>query len=321
MNKLVGFFIRPLIYLLLLQPVIVLCRHGGHNAHHNHHHHFSRSLQTQGITSNASSPEFIVSQALIALAKINKLRLQHPSFNIYQFQNGSETASKGRSAPLLEYGDEISNGTDVKTRRQILTSNSTMNGKSLAAYTIPPELIEAARVLAEANTRVPEGNHTDVANAIKAKYGHKNLDTNRPEKLTQPEGLLSTFGNGHESNSTTVSKRDLGYWMVDMAQRGSAPYASSGYKVCCLKNLFNPKYSDMSQVWRNVKDYGAKGDGTSDDTAAINAAIQDGERCGETCGSSTRVPAVVYFPPGTYLVSSPIIQYYNTQLLGDVCYP
>lgn len=28
-------------------------------------------------------------------------------------------------------------------------------------------------------------------------------------------------------------------------------------------------------------------------------------------------PAVVYFAPGSYLVSSPIIQYYNTQLVND----
>lgn len=53
--------------------------------------------------------------------------------------------------------------------------------------------------------------------------------------------------------------------------------------------------------------------------AAINKAISDGDRCGADCGSSTIYPAVVFFPPGTYLVSSPIIQYYNTQFLGDVC--
>lgn len=52
--------------------------------------------------------------------------------------------------------------------------------------------------------------------------------------------------------------------------------------------------------------------------AAINLAISDGGRCGASCGSSTIYPAVVYFPPGDYLVSSPIIQYFNTQILGDV---
>lgn len=71
-------------------------------------------------------------------------------------------------------------------------------------------------------------------------------------------------------------------------------------------------------MFRNVKDYGAKGDGRTDDTAAINKAISDGGRCGSACGSSTVLPAVVYFPQGTYLVSSSVIQYYNTQFLGDV---
>ena len=59
------------------------------------------------------------------------------------------------------------------------------------------------------------------------------------------------------------------------------------------------------------------GDGTTDDTDAINSAISSGSRCGDGCNSSTVTPAIIYFPPGTYLVSSPIIQYYYTQFIGD----
>jgi len=55
----------------------------------------------------------------------------------------------------------------------------------------------------------------------------------------------------------------------------------------------------------------------TDDTAAINAAISSQPRCGQGCDSSTTQPALVYFPPGTYLVSSPIIAMYYTQLVGS----
>jgi hypothetical protein len=72
-------------------------------------------------------------------------------------------------------------------------------------------------------------------------------------------------------------------------------------------------------VFRNVKDYGAKGDGSTDDTAAINAAITaGGGRCGNGCDSSTNTPALVFFPPGTYLVSRPLQQYYYTHMVGDL---
>jgi hypothetical protein len=76
-------------------------------------------------------------------------------------------------------------------------------------------------------------------------------------------------------------------------------------------------------VFRNVKDFGAKGDGKTDDTEAINRAISDGGRCAPgTCGSSTTTPAIVYFPPGTYIVSAPIVDYYYTQIIGDaICLP
>ena len=46
--------------------------------------------------------------------------------------------------------------------------------------------------------------------------------------------------------------------------------------------------------------------------------MADQDRCGETCSSSTTRPAVVYFPAGTYLVSSSIVAYYNTQMIGNV---
>ena len=46
----------------------------------------------------------------------------------------------------------------------------------------------------------------------------------------------------------------------------------------------------------NVKDYGATGDGTTDDTTALQAAI-----------TAAGAVGVVYFPPGTYIVSSPLV--------------
>lgn len=57
----------------------------------------------------------------------------------------------------------------------------------------------------------------------------------------------------------------------------------------------------------------------TDDTNAINAAIRAGNRCGGKggCVGSTKTPAVVYFPAGTYIITSPIIDYYYTQIIGD----
>ncbi|KAE8399665.1 pectate lyase superfamily protein-domain-containing protein [Aspergillus pseudonomiae] len=107
----------------------------------------------------------------------------------------------------------------------------------------------------------------------------------------------------------TIHARDNGdnYWLSSLGSHGQSPFAQSGY-----------------QFFRNVKDFGAVGDGVTDDTAAINRAVtafsssdHTNSRCGKDCGSTSTGGAVVYFPAGTYVISTPIIQYYYTQFIGN----
>jgi hypothetical protein len=102
--------------------------------------------------------------------------------------------------------------------------------------------------------------------------------------------------------SSVDARAASSWWLANIQRQGTVAYSNNG---------------GAYKVFRNVKDYGATGDGSTDDTDAINRAIYDGNRCGKGCDSSTTTPALVYFPPGTYMVSTPIIAYYYSQLVGD----
>ncbi|KAJ5087004.1 Pectin lyase fold/virulence factor [Penicillium alfredii] len=115
--------------------------------------------------------------------------------------------------------------------------------------------------------------------------------------------LSSTTAETKQRIASVQAVADASYWLADITHQGIAAFNTnpSGYKV-----------------FRNVKDYGAKGDGVTDDTAAINAAMSDGGRFGPADRmTSTTTPAIVYFPSGTYLISSPIIDYYFAQIIGN----
>ncbi|KAF8184875.1 glycoside hydrolase family 55 protein [Mycena galopus ATCC 62051] len=119
--------------------------------------------------------------------------------------------------------------------------------------------------------------------------------------MAQTPGSLSFSLDSGLATSTDA------FWLEAINHQGKAAYnADASY-----------------QVFRNVKDFGAKGDGITDDTVAINNATSWGNRCGQGCNSSTQVlnsattPAIVYFPSGTYLVSKAIIGYYYTQFIGN----
>ncbi|KAK6075617.1 LysM domain-containing protein [Seiridium cupressi] len=108
-----------------------------------------------------------------------------------------------------------------------------------------------------------------------------------------------------DDSSSNAKRAGTDYWLAEITHSGLASMGQD----------------DSWLVYRDVTDSrfagGAKGDGVTDDTAAINAAIKYGGNCGDGCLSSSTKGALVYFPPGTYLISTPIEAYYYSQLVGN----
>jgi len=102
------------------------------------------------------------------------------------------------------------------------------------------------------------------------------------------------FGSGGESNSL------YGTSLVVPASAANIAYVPAG--VGAITTTVQTKLRESL----TVKDYGAVGDGTTDDTAAIQAAIT-------AAGAGGRV----YFPTGTYLLTSTINCLTNQQLIGN----
>ena len=117
-------------------------------------------------------------------------------------------------------------------------------------------------------------------------------------------------------SATDVTANDL-IQVVDVEDDGMAPSGTN--KKISAQTLGNylPVISTGSTTSRslkdrfadtvNVKDFGAKGDGITDDTASIQAAID----------SKYPKGGVVYIPSGKYKVSSTIVLPQNIYIVGD----
>ena len=90
-----------------------------------------------------------------------------------------------------------------------------------------------------------------------------------------------------------------------------------------LVALLSPTSSATCSTWydttahgstfRRVTEFGAKGDGTTDDTKAIQAAID--ARVGSV---NQKMPALVYLPAGRYLISNSLVMYFHSHLVGSL---
>jgi len=83
-----------------------------------------------------------------------------------------------------------------------------------------------------------------------------------------------------------------------------ATTSTNGFISSTDWNTFNNKQSSLK--WVNVLDYGATGNGTTNDTTSIQNAAN----------AISSTGGVLYFPPGNYLISSAISISNSTQILG-----
>jgi Pectate lyase superfamily protein/Major tropism determinant N-terminal domain len=93
---------------------------------------------------------------------------------------------------------------------------------------------------------------------------------------------------------------------------------AAGYQAVTGVDTFHPilrTLQDKLDDIVDVRDFGALGNGITDDTAAINRAIQN-IYLSTLNGVNPLVQRVIHFPAGNYLISSPILVPPNCTLIG-----
>ncbi len=213
-----------------------------------------------------------------------------------------------------------------------------LRGRAVSANEVKEaqKLVEAARKEnQESNARIlahPRVNHKDLEDKDEVQLGSIDKSVPEPTKddykpinetIREAAALVAEYearnglmeytwplsGNHSLSNSTLGRKRQAAatsYWYANISPKGKSPFHPKGAAYVVYKNA--------------ILDCGAKGDGVTDDTKAIQACIAAQDRCGGdslTCASTSVMPLVIYFPPGNYLVSSNIEIYFQTNLIGD----
>lgn len=230
----------PCIWLLSLLGFLVQGSQHGQHPHHELHHRHKRALLTPEAIGlgDVRAPDKVseaadtVERALQVLKVANKHRLENVQYNRYEFASVSEIRGSGLNSAPLKYSENM-----VKMLSNI--QSRAVGGASASpeqySYSIPQELRDAARVVAESTHLSPTGNHSAVAARMRTKYGTNVSDTLVPPQAVRDSGIYEFRPTEMDLmySATGLDKRaSSSWWMADMEQRGVSPYAPEGYKVC-----------------------------------------------------------------------------------------
>lgn len=247
------------LFLCLLAICVVVQGHASgqrhqHDHRHDHHRHWRRDGQPRAPSSSSSAvpststtsmslvdAQAVVNAALQAVAVMNQGRVDNPQRNKYQFGNASVTENHS-PAPLLPYTQ-----TTGEVVRRAGSGNTTSGNANTYAYTIPEQVAEAARLLAEASPQIPvPRNEEKIAQIVREKRKPVN-DTNMPKQVLRRSNGFGSYVSGDSnleshslpgSSQSELRKRsDEDFWLATITQTGESPFAPAGYKVSCAGTL------------------------------------------------------------------------------------
>lgn len=112
--------------------------------------------------------------------------------------------------------------------------------------------------------------------------------------IYEPDSTNAKYRFKIGDGSTLVNSLDFAYDIDSELSSTSTNPVQNKIISAAITNL----KSNINDIFVNVKDYGAVGDGITDDTAAIQTALNDNK--------------IVYAPEGVYLISSPLVIWKNS---------
>ena len=238
------------------------------------------------------------------------------------------------TSPIVGFGN-ISGGTGASATAEIyakktLTTDYTISGTSgSATITFTSALANGDKVLVKRVTDVTTAVNTfNAGSAITAVDLNKSFDQIRYRVEELPEITSTAVTNGDKGDISVSGST----WTIDNSAITTAKILDSQVTSAKIANdtIVNADVNSSAAILASklsftqsatggtartiltklnelisVKDFGAVGDGSTDDTTAIKNAIEAGDGVN-----------IVYFPAGTYIVKEPIIIPSNSYIKG-----
>ncbi len=212
-------------------------------------------------------------------------------------QTGNYTVDKANNRIVFDVAPP--NGVQVKVQRVTPLGERVVDfasGASLAENDLDVSAIQSLYLDQERKDET-DNNAARLDNHDMQLLGHTETLGLHGSRLTNAENTLSTHGSRLNTVESTTDNHES---RLDTAE---ADIYAAEQAIAVLGSVDEPADGEVV----NVRAYGAVGDGSTDDTAAINAAV----------AVAKASKARLYFPRGTYLTTTGVRLPSNSYVYGD----